>query len=214
MMNIFSFTKFLEEHSKNDPIPELTRSNRLGVILLGTPGIGKSTFISKFIQPRNPNIKTFSTDDVSLTFTKDPKSYHSTASKLNLDRLLYFIDNGSSFIYDTTGTQLENIKKIYNKSIQNGFDIIFIHLIGSLEMAQIGNIQRDRNVPADYLRHSYEKQKTNLQEYLNLNPNNYYLVERQEDIYKFYKFDEVGNIFQRNELGEYVQSDNNILNKY
>jgi hypothetical protein len=81
-------------------------------------------------------------------------------------------------------------------------------------MAQIGNIQRDRNVPADYLRHSYEKQKTNLQEYLNLNPNNYYLVERQEDIYKFYKFDEVGNIFQRNELGEYVQSDNNILNKY
>ncbi len=213
-MNIFSFTKFLEEHSKNDPIPELTRSNRLGVILLGTPGIGKSTFISKFIQPRNPNIKTFSTDDVSLTFTKDPKSYHSTAYKLNLERLFYFIDNGSSFIYDTTGTQLENIKNIYNKSIQNGFDIIFIHLIGSLEMAQTGNIQRDRNVPTDYLRHSYEKQKMNLQEYLNLNPKTYYLVERQEDTYKFYKFDEIGNILQRNELGEYVQSDNNILNKY
>ena len=214
MINIFNFTKFLEENSKNDPIPELTRSNRLGVILLGTPGIGKSTFISKFIQPRNPNIKTFSTDDVSLKFTKDPKSYHSTASKLNLDRLLYFVDNGSSFFYDTTGTQLENIKNIYNKSIQNGFDIIFIHLIGSLEMAQIGNIQRDRNVPTDYLRHSYQKQKDNLKEYLNLNPNNYYLVEREENGYKFYKFDKVGNILQRNELGEYAQSYNNILNDY
>ena len=213
-MNIFSFTKFLEEHSKNDPIPELVRSNRLGVILLGAPGIGKSTFISKFIRPRNPNIKTFSTDEVSLKFTKDPKSYHSTASKLNLERLFYFIDNGLSFIYDTTGTQLENIKNIYNKSIQNGFDIIFIHLIGSLEMAQAGNLQRDRKVPTDYLRHSYQKQKDNLKEYLNLNPNNYYLVEREENGYKFYKFDKVGNILQRNELGEYVQSDNNILNNY
>ena len=214
MINIFSFTKFLEEHSKNDPIPELTRSNRLGVILLGAPGIGKSTFISKFIQPRNSNIKTFSTDDISLTFTKDPKSYHPTASDLNLKRLFGFIAAQKSFIYDTTGTQLANIKNIHNESIQNGFDIIFIHLIGSLEMAQTGNLQRDRNVPTDYLRHSFQKQKDNLQEYLNLKPKNYYLVERQEDAYKFYKFDEVGNILQRNELGEYVQSDNNILNNY
>jgi predicted ABC-type ATPase len=206
--------KLFEEHSKNDPIPELARSEKLGVILLGAPGIGKSTFISKFIQPRNPNIKTFSTDDVSLTFTKDPETYHQTASKLNLERLFYFIDSQKSFIYDTTGTQIQNIKNIYEKSIQNGFDIIFIHLIGSLEMAEKGNLQRDRSVPIDYLLNSYQKQKNNIQEYLNLNPKAYYLVEREKLEYQFYKFDEVGNILKRNELGEYIESENNILNKY
>jgi hypothetical protein len=81
-------------------------------------------------------------------------------------------------------------------------------------MAEIGNLGRDRKVPTDYLRMSHQKQKDNLQEYLNLNPKNYYLVERLANGYQFYKFDEVGNILQRNDLGEYVESDNNIINKY
>jgi len=213
-MKFLKTFKLFEEHSKNDPIPELVRSEKLGVILLGTPGIGKSTFISNFIQPRNPNIKTFSTDDVSLTFTKDPKTYHQTASKLNLDRLFHFIDSNRSFIYDTTGTQLENIRNIFEKATQNGFDVIFIHLVGSLEMAELGNLGRDRKVPTDYLRMSHQKQKDNLQEYLNLNPKNYYLVERLSNGYQFYKFGELGNILQRNDLGEYVESDNNIINNY
>jgi len=51
------YTEFVnEEWSKNDPIPELSKTEKLGIILLGAPGIGKSTFVNNFIIPRVRNI--------------------------------------------------------------------------------------------------------------------------------------------------------------
>ena len=48
MKVINNFNSFVnEEHSKNDPIPEINRmQEKLGIILLGLPGSGKSTFAS------------------------------------------------------------------------------------------------------------------------------------------------------------------------
>lgn len=81
-----------EEVSKNDPIPEINRiKNGIGIILLGTPGSGKSTFINNFILPKNSSFKKFSTDDVSLLYTKDPNKYHIGSSELNISMLLKFI---------------------------------------------------------------------------------------------------------------------------
>ena len=74
---IKDYLSFINESSKNDPIPELNRiQEKLGIVLLGIPGAGKSTFARKRILPFQKNIKTFSTDDVSLRFTKDPSKYH------------------------------------------------------------------------------------------------------------------------------------------
>ena len=76
---IYNFVQFIKENSKNSPIPELYQSNKLGIIMLGLPGSGKSTFAREVILPINRNIKIFSTDDVSLKFTKDVKKYYTGA---------------------------------------------------------------------------------------------------------------------------------------
>jgi predicted PilT family ATPase len=47
---ILRFNQYiLEEHSKNEPILEIRDTNKLGIILMGSPGIGKSTFIKNYI---------------------------------------------------------------------------------------------------------------------------------------------------------------------
>ena len=50
----------INEWSKNDPIPEITNNNgRLAIVLMGTPGVGKSFFTQNYIQHKNRNIKIF-----------------------------------------------------------------------------------------------------------------------------------------------------------
>ena len=39
----------INENSKNDPIPEITQGGKLGIVLIGAPGIGKSTFAKNYI---------------------------------------------------------------------------------------------------------------------------------------------------------------------
>lgn len=145
---------------------------------MGSPGIGKSTFIKEYIHPRNFNLKVFSTDDVSLTFTKDPNIYYPQSSDLNINKLFNFIKTGNGFIYDTTGNSKENITNIFNTSKSMGYTIIFIHLIGSLEMAKLGNKSRERNVDDDYLVKSLMIQNNLMKLYSKLNPDNYYIVKR------------------------------------
>ena len=53
----------VNENSKNDAIPEITQGGKLGIVLIGAPGIGKSTFAKNYITHKNQNIKIFSTDE-------------------------------------------------------------------------------------------------------------------------------------------------------
>lgn len=192
---IFDRNESITENSKNDPIPELNKKDKLGIILLGAPGMGKSTFVKTFI--RNQTIKTFSTDDVSLMFTKDPNVYHGGSSEINLNRLKGFMKTGQSFIYDTTGTQEENVRDIHNLAKFNGYTTIFIHVIGPLDTAIRQNQERDRQVPEDYIRHAYERQFGNMSKYSNeLHPNAYYIVQNINGKYKFSKY-ESGKVLKR-----------------
>lgn len=175
-----------KKRSKNDPISELNKKDKLGIILLGAPGVGKSTFANKFIMNRNQNIKTFSTDDVSLMFTKDPNVYHKRSSELNLKRLRMFMETGQSFIYDTTGTQEENIINIQNVSKSNGYTVIFIHIIAPLHVSISQNLSRDRQVPDDYIKMAYDKQFGNMSKYSKFGK--YYIVQNKDGKYKINKY--------------------------
>lgn len=195
MKYINKYNNFLinEEWSKNDPIPELSLSKNLGIILLGAPGIGKSTFIRDFISPRLKNSKTFSTDDVSLMFSKDPNVYHSGSSELNILRLKKFIETGQNFIYDTTGAQDKNIYEIFSLSRKFNYKLIFVHLVGPLSLSIKQNLERDRKVDPDYIKFVYDKQYQNMRSYSNsLNPDSYYIVTNMNGKYKFYKYDNSG----------------------
>lgn len=195
------FLRINEERSKNDPIPEISQyRNKLGIILLGTPAVGKSTFVSGFILPKN-QIKVFSTDDVSLTLTGDPNVYRPGASELNVSRLKSFISGGSSFIYDTTGTQEKNINNIISLAKGNGYKIIFIHLIGDLDMSLRQNKQRDRQVDVDYIKFAYENQFSSMKMYSNKS-DGYYIVYNLDGKYKFFKYKD-GKMMRR-KVDKYV----------
>lgn len=207
----------LEEVSKNEPIPELISKDRgLAVFLIGAPGIGKSYFVKNHIHTKNTNIRDFSTDDVSLLYTKDPNVYYrgtekeeggrtKNASELNLDRMVKFMETGQNFIYDTTGAGkeftdrgFEHIKEIFDEAKMNGYEIIFIHLLSTLQTSIEQDKLRDRHVNPHYIQWAYAKQQGgevdgvkvegNIQRYKSLNPDAYYLVTSIDQKYKFYKF--------------------------
>jgi predicted kinase len=202
-LKIYSDFHINEEWSKNDPIPELNEKNKLGIILMGTPGLGKSYFSKNYIQPRQ-EIKTFSTDDVSMKFTKDPNKYYPGAADLNIRGLLKFMDNGNSFIYDTTGTHPDQIFKIVQKAKKSGYKILFIHLVGPLDLSLKQNQLRDRQVDPEYIEFSYQTQFPNMKTYFNqLHPDGYYIVYNKEGKYKFYKY--VGGKLLKRKVDKYVE---------
>lgn len=202
---MLSFSEFiLEEFSKNDPIPEISRfKKKLGIILVGLPGAGKSTFIKSFILPRNSQFKSFSTDDVSNLITKDPKSYHERSAILNIERLSNYIKTGQNFIYDTTGAHEINIFKIVKEARDQDYTIIFIQLQTSVEVAKKRNVSRLRVADDDYIDFTYQRLQDNMDLYYNfLKPENFYVVDSTED-YIFFKYQD-GKLLKR-DYDKYVE---------
>jgi len=218
MKYIKEYNSFInEEWSKNEPIPEiLDKPKGLAIFLIGSPGIGKSTFVNKFIHTKNPNIKDFSTDDVSLLFTKDPNEYYtgrekpeggrtSNASQLNLKKMKMFMTTGNSFIYDTTGAGkeytdkgFEHVKEMFDLARENQYEIVFIHLLSTLQTSIDQDKLRDRHVEPHYIQWAYAKQmggmidgemvEGNLPRYKALGPDEYYVVLSIDRKYRFLKF--------------------------
>ena len=218
MKYLKEFNSFLnEEWSKNEPIPEiLDKPKGLAIFLIGSPGIGKSYFVDKFIHTKNQNIKDFSTDDVSLLFTKDPNEYYtgrekpeggktSGASQLNLKKMKMFMTTKNSFIYDTTGagkehtdTGFEHIKEMFDLARENQYEIIFIHLLSTLQTSIDQDKMRDRHVEPHYIEWAYAKQmggmvdnemvEGNLPRFKALGPDEYYVVLSIDRKYSFFKF--------------------------
>jgi predicted kinase len=194
----------VNENSKNDPIPEITQGGKLGIILIGAPGIGKSTFAKNYITHKNQNIKIFSTDDVSLTLTKQHDVYRKGSSELNLKKLFMFMKSGGSFIYDTTGVKKQNVEVVTQTARDNGYNIIYVHLIGTLDLSIKQNLQRERNVPEDVIKNIYAEQFTNMRYFSSLNPDTYYIVYNIDGKYKFMKYD--GQKILKRKSDRYVES--------
>ena len=198
-----------EEWSKNDQIPELTReSEKLGIILLGVPGSGKSTFANTYIKPHNKNIKMFSTDDVSLLFTKDSSKYHMGSSELNLKYLDNYIQTGQNFVYDTTGSNQQGVFKVSKTARKVGYKLIFILLLTDLETAKRQNMMRGEKgghmADEDYIEFVYSMQRDTTRDYLKyLKPDNFYIVLKKEAGYKFMKFSPSGELLKR-KIDKYV----------
>lgn len=201
----------VNENSKNDPIPEITQEGKLGIVLIGAPGIGKSTFAKNYITHKNQRIKIFSTDDVSLTLTKQHDVYRRGASQLNLRKLSIFIKSGGSFIYDTTGVQRENVETVTREARENGYNIIYVHLMGTLDLSLKQNLQRERNVPSDVIKDIYNRQTANMRYFSSLNPDNYYVVYNIDGKYKFMKYD--GGKLLKRKVDRYVPFNESVDNK-
>ena len=213
---VFNFIDFINEyHSQNDPIPEINRySKNLGIILMGAPGVGKSTFIKNFIQTKNRDAKSFSTDDVAVLMKKSSKGrqgFKQDPANINISKLKKYIESGRVFIYDTTGLHKETVSDIAKHSKKNGYDIIIIHMVSDLMTIKSGNKNRSRVADDVYVEEVYQKQFHNMIDYIeDLDPKNYYMVFNhiQSNIlkylnkYKFFKFKN-GHLLKR-KVNKYV----------
>ena len=197
-----------EEYSKNDPIPEINRmKEKLGIVLLGLPGSGKSTFASKFILPQNQNIKTFSTDDVSYMFTKDKSKYYKGASELNITSLKSYLRSGQNFIYDTTGSNDINVFEVTRDAHKYGYKIMFILILIDVETAKLQNKKRGmtggHTADDEYIDYVYSNQLQTTRNYLKyVKPDAFYVVLNKGGSYKYYKFD--NGELKRRKVDKYV----------
>lgn len=209
MRHIRPYIEFiLEEYNATEPISELEESGKLGIILLGLPGAGKSTFAKHHI---HRDMKKFSTDDVSLEFTGDPNKHYPKASEINLQRLSEHIKTGKDFIYDTTGINEENVKKVYEESKSSGYKVIFILVLIDKGTAKMQNIRRSRigGHMADewFIEDVYKEQLRTTKQYLKLKPDGFYIAlsksyytpihEFPQVKYQFMKFDKEGVLMRR-----------------
>ena len=209
MKLINNYQEFInEEYSKNDPIPEINRmKEKLGIVLLGLPGSGKSTFASKFIVPHNQNIKTFSTDDVSYMFTKDKSKYHKGSSELNITSLKSYIRSGQNFIYDTTGSNDIGVFEITRDAHKYGYKIVFILILIDVDTAKSQNRKRGmtggHTADDEYIDHVYSTQLQTTKSYLKyVKPDAFYVVLNKGGNYKYYKFD--NGELKRRKVDKYV----------
>jgi len=196
MKVINNFDGFInEEYSKNDPIPEINRmKEKLGIVLLGLPGSGKSTFANRFITPHNKNIKTFSTDDVSYMFTKDKSKFHKGSSELNITSLKSYIRSGQNFIYDTTGSNDIGVFEVSRDAHKYGYKIMFILILIDIETAKAQNKKRGmtggHTADDEYIDYVYSNQLQTTRNYLKyVKPDAFYVVLNKDGNYKYYKFD-------------------------
>jgi intein/homing endonuclease/predicted kinase len=166
-----------------------------------------STFAKNYITDKNRNIKIFSTDDVSLTMSKNPNIYHKGSSELNLRKLSMFIKSGGSFIYDTTGVKKENVESVTKEARDNGYNVVYIHLVGTLDLSLKQNLQRERNVPEDVIKNIYAEQFKNMKYFSSLNPDTYYVVYNIDGKYKYMKYD--GQKLIKRKVDRYVESVDN-----
>lgn len=203
------FTSTNESLSKNHPIQELDMQEKLGVVLLGTPGSGKSTFIKNVILPINRNFKSFSTDDVSLMLSGDPKVYHKKASRLNLSYLDTYIKTGQNFIYDTTGANQSAVFDVCKEAYKNGYKIIFILLLIDLETTKKYNFERGKmgghQADDEYIDFVYNIQNQTSKNYIRqLKPENFYIVLNRgpEKSYKYYKH--TGDEILKRKVDKYI----------
>lgn len=206
---ILKFEDFIfEEYNATEPIPELNELRKLGIILLGLPGAGKSTFAKHHI---HRDMKKFSTDDISLELTGDPNKYHPKASEINIQRLTECIKKGKDFIYDTTGINEENVIKIFKEAKSEGYKVIFILILIDKSTAKMQNIRRMRigghMAEDEFIEKVYAKQLRTTKNYLKLKPDGFYLAlskshatplhEFPKVKYQFMKFDDKGNLMRR-----------------
>lgn len=203
-LNIF---KINEEVSKNDPILEINQKEKTGIILLGIPGSGKSTFIKNEILRKNDNFKSFSTDYVSLKFTGGSEDYYQGSAEINIKYLKNYIETGQNFIYDTTGESEPFVREINKLANKNNYKLIFIVMLVDKETAKKRNILRGKTgghqVDESYLELVYANQLLRTKNYLkDLDYDNFYIILSRDNKYKYFKH--TGKSILRHKVDRYV----------
>jgi predicted kinase len=98
------------------------------------------------------------------------------------------VNKYSDIVYDTTGNDFERISKYSKIARENGYVILFLKVKSSVETAVMSNLKRpERRVQLDYQLSSIEKSEELEKNYLKLNPDAYYIYDRDNNILSKYE---------------------------
>ena len=113
----------------------------------------------------------------------DRNLYYEGSYDLLKKRMFTFLKSNKTadFVYDTTGNDFNRIKQYTEMVKEYGYKVIFIKVKSSVKTAVKGNLGRTRRVQMDYQLSSIERSEE-LDSYLDLEPNAYYIYKRDENI--------------------------------
>jgi predicted kinase len=202
------FEKYnIDEWSKNDAIPEISRMKKnLAIFIFGPPASGKTTFVKNYITKLNNNFAIVNPDDI--TYLLQGKNYSnpirpSGITRLSKNKVKYILNSGNNLIYDTTGNDYERIATLSKIAKDKGYTVIFIHLLDSLNNLISKSKQRIRPTDEPYIRSSYNKTQSLIKQYSNeLKPDSYYIITSFDGKYRFFKYE--NNKLLKKKVDSYV----------
>jgi len=117
-------------------------------ILIGLPGIGKSTWASKFVF-MNPDHRIICPDDIRKEITGDAgdQSKNDEVFELVFNRLNTLLQSQENVIIDATGYRRSNRKKLIEYGKKHKAKIIAVRFCPDISTALSQNNKRDRRVP-------------------------------------------------------------------
>jgi len=93
----------------------------------------------------------------------------------------------SDIIIDTTGNDYSKIHRYFHMAKENGYSTIFIKIKTEVKTAVLSNLSRGRKVQLDYQLDTIEKGGELEVKYLNLNPDAFYVFDRDLNILSKYE---------------------------
>ena len=127
------------------------------VMLIGAPAAGKSTTREK-LYPDHPVIDP---DEIKKGLKgydpKKPWLVHKKSKKIARQMYESYIKNGISFVYDTTGGNVQRMMKEIQEAREAGYRIILLHVTAPLAVCLERNRQRERTVPDSVVKEIYHE---------------------------------------------------------
>lgn len=150
------FLDFILERSKNDPMPEVYKNNKLAYFIIGSPASGKNYYMENEILRKNKKFNIIDPDQKSNLLTdhlkkvknsfKDRISYIEYKNDLSGKIETYLrvkgitkelekqfeisLREGTNVIYNSTGNNREMISYLIDKCNEFGYEVVFLHVMG------------------------------------------------------------------------------------
>lgn len=125
------------------------------VIMAGLPGSGKSTVRNQ----RYANMAFVDCDEIKKSLPgydpKNPGKVHEQSKLLERKTIQEKINNGESFVYDTTATNIEKVVKMIQEAQADGYQVEVCYVRVKLSTAIYRNAHRERVVPEEIIREKY-----------------------------------------------------------
>jgi predicted kinase len=145
------------------------------IIMAGGAGAGKSTFANQI----KSDIKKAGWEELNADkYVEDQDSpmYNNlgkASSQIEKVDLPNAINSGKSFIYDTTGTNVQRVQNI----VDSGYDPMMVMVYTNPIVSFMRNFKRERKVPTVGVLTSWNNVYKNIEAYKSMFGNNFYLVQ-------------------------------------